>query len=155
MPEELAYEIRRALDVGGVRGRRGPGGDMRRFRFFPSSILSFFWGSPLEKGEEFKTTIDFSRMHWYSRNVLLEIRVMFFVVWLEFTPFVADSFLINLYAFVTCFIEYSFINDCLHKNQFTNYIFIYLICDIWFHNSTSYKWGHCHIFKLVISTNVI
>ena len=33
----------------------GRGGDMRRFRFFPSSILSFFWGSPLEKGEEFKT----------------------------------------------------------------------------------------------------
>lgn len=29
-------------------------GDMRRFRFFPSSILSFFWGSPLGKGE-FKT----------------------------------------------------------------------------------------------------
>lgn len=33
----------------------GGGGDMRRFRFFPSSILSFFWGSPLRKGEEFKT----------------------------------------------------------------------------------------------------
>lgn len=54
----------------------GGGGDMRRFRFFPSFILTFFWGSPLEKGEEFKTVRSIFRMHWYSRNVLLEIRVM-------------------------------------------------------------------------------
>lgn len=62
---------------------------MRRFRFFPSSILSFFWGSPLKKGEEFKTaTRDrFLRMHWYSRNVLLEIRVMVFYFPLRFVVF--------------------------------------------------------------------
>ena len=52
---------------------------MRRFRFFPSFILSFFRGSPLEKGEEFKTEQSIFRMHWYSRNVLFEIRVMLFM----------------------------------------------------------------------------